>query len=50
MESNNVTDMSGMFYCCELLLSLPDITNWNINNVIKMHGIFSHLKINNIIT
>ena len=27
---NNVTDMSYMFYKCSSLLSLPDISNWNI--------------------
>ena len=29
-----------MFIQCSLLSSLPDISNWNINNVINMNGMF----------
>ena len=35
---NNVTDMSGMFSWCSSLSSLPDISNWNTNNVTNMRG------------
>ena len=30
---NNVNDISCMFGGCSSLLSLPDISKWNINNV-----------------
>ena len=32
--------MSGMFYKCESLISLPDISNWNTMNVTNMVGLF----------
>ena len=32
-NTNNVTDMSGIFAECSSLISLPDISNWNTNNV-----------------
>ena len=32
--------MSGMFYNCSLLKSLPDISKWNTNNVTDMSLIF----------
>ena len=28
--------MRGIFYRCPSLSSLPDISNWNVNNVINM--------------
>ena len=33
--------MSYMFFCCKLLSSLPEISNWNTNNVTTMRLIFS---------
>ena len=30
-----------MFYDCESLSSLPDISKWKTNNVINMSGIFN---------
>ena len=33
--------MSGMFSNCTSLSSLPDISKWNINNVIDMSYMFS---------
>ena len=36
----NVKDMSGMFYGCLSLSSLPDISNWNTTNVKNMSGMF----------
>ena len=32
--------MSGMFYQCSSLTSLPNISNWNTNNVTNMNGMF----------
>ena len=32
---NNITNMSCMFYGCSNLSNLPDISNWNTNNVTK---------------
>ena len=32
--------MMSMFYGCSSLSSLPDISNWNTNNVTNMWGIF----------
>ena len=32
---NKIIDMSYMFYRCNLLLSLPDISKWNVENVTK---------------
>ena len=32
--------MNNMFYHCFSLSSLPDISNWNTNNVNKMSYIF----------
>ena len=37
---NNVTNMSGMFGGCSLLLSLPDISKWNTSNVAHMSYMF----------
>ena len=36
----NVTNMSGMFYYCESLLSLPDIDKWNTSIIKDMNFIF----------
>ena len=36
----NITYMNGMFYKCESLSSLPDISKWNTSNVTDMSGIF----------
>ena len=36
--------MSGMFYGCSLLLSLPDISKWNTNNVTDMSSMFFKLS------
>ena len=32
--------MSGMFYGCKSLNSLPDISKWNTSNVKNMSGMF----------
>ena len=34
--------MNHMFYCCSSLINLPDISNWNTNNVTKMNYIFDN--------
>ena len=36
----NVTNMSGMFYGCKVLTSLPDISKWDTKNVTDMSGMF----------
>ena len=40
MEYFNVTNMDFMFYGCNSLMSLPDISNWNTSNVINMSFMF----------
>ena len=37
-----ITNMSYMFYNCKSLISLPDISNWNTNNVTNMSEMFSN--------
>ena len=37
----NVTDMSGMFTGCSLLISLPDISKWDTKNVKYMSCMFN---------
>ena len=32
--------MKYMFYNCESLSSLPDISKWNVSKVTKFHGMF----------
>ena len=39
-EIKSITNMSCMFDGCNSLTSLPDISNWNTNNVTDMSGIF----------
>ena len=39
-EIDKITDMSYMFDRCSSLLSLPDISNWNTNNVTNMSCMF----------
>ena len=39
-NTNNVTDMIGVFYGCSSLSSLPDISKWNTNNVTDMSDMF----------
>ena len=39
-NTNNVTDMMGLFLGCSSLKSLPDISKWNINNVTNMMFLF----------
>ena len=43
-EIKLITDMSNMFYNCESLISLPDISNWNTHNVINMSFMFYNCK------
>ena len=35
--------MSYLFYDCESLSSLPDISNWNNSNVTNMNRIFDNI-------
>ena len=41
---NNITNMSFMFYECNSLSSLPDISKWNTSNVNNMSYMFSECK------
>ena len=41
-DTKNVTDMSYLFCCCELLKSLPDISSWNTSNVKDMSNMISY--------
>ena len=43
-EIKTISNMSYMFYGCESLISLPDISNWNTNNVNNMSYMFSNCK------
>jgi len=36
----NITNMSCIFYDCPLLISLPDISEWNTSKITSMYGIF----------
>ena len=36
----DVTNMSSLFLRCESLLSLPDISKWNTNNIINIMSLF----------
>ena len=38
---NDITDMSFMFYECNELFSLSNISKWNTSNVDKMNSMFS---------
>ena len=40
----NIDNLNHMFYNCESLLSLPDISKWNISNVTDMSYMFSWYK------
>ena len=40
--SNNSFILSGMFFNCLSLVSLPDISEWNINNVSDINFMFSN--------
>ena len=40
----NIENLNHMFYNCESLLSLPDISKWNISNVTDMSYMFSWCK------
>ena len=42
METNNINDIIELFYKCESLTSLPDISKWNINKVINMSYMFAY--------
>ena len=41
---NNITDMSYLFSCCEMLESLSDIYKWNTKNVTNMSHMFYNCK------
>jgi surface protein len=43
-DISNATDLSGVFYKCESLVSIPDISNWDTINVINMMSMFNNCK------
>ena len=44
-DTSNITNMSGLFYGCESLIKIPDISNWNTINVKTMMAMFNGCKI-----
>ena len=40
--NTNVTNLSYMFYGCESLFSLPDISKWNTSNATNMNYMFHY--------
>ena len=40
LNTSNVTNMSDMFYGCNSLISLPDISKWNTSNIKDMNKMF----------
>jgi len=40
IDTKNIYDISYMFSGCLSLISLPDISNMNLNNIINIRGIF----------
>ena len=46
-NTNQVTDMSFMFYECCSLRSLPDISKWNIEKVSEKKNMFKECILNN---
>ena len=40
--------MNSMFYSCEKLISIGDLSNWNVSNVKDMNYIFGNSGITNI--
>ena len=40
-NTENVTNMSYMFYYCSSLKNLPDISKWDTKNVTNMSDMFS---------
>ena len=39
-NTNNILNMSGIFYYCSSIKSLPDISKWNTQNVTNMSDMF----------
>ena len=39
-ETKNITNMSGMFYNCSSLSSLPDISKWELNEKLNTYEMF----------
>ena len=44
LSFNRITNMMGMFYKCNSLISLPDISKWNTSNVNNMSWMFTECK------
>jgi len=43
-DISNATDLTGVFYKCESLESIPDISNWDTFNVTNMMSMFNNCK------
>ena len=43
-DISNATDLSGVFYKCESLVSIPDISKWDTFNVTNMMSMFNNCK------
>ena len=44
-NTKNVTNMKGLFYCCNSLQSIPDISKWNTEKVKNISQIFSECSL-----
>ena len=44
IEIKPTIDFSYMFYNCESLISIPDISNWNTNNIINLNYMFYNCR------
>ena len=44
IEEKNINDMSYMFYNCEYLTTLPDLSYWKTNNVTNISYMFYNCK------
>ena len=49
-NTNYLKDISYMFYRCSSLVSIPDLSQWNKNNVYDMNSFIEDCFIINIIT
>ena len=43
-NTSNVTNMIGLFFGCESLVKLPNISKWNVGNVTNMNFLFKNCK------
>ena len=44
IDIKNITNMTYLFYYCDSLVDVPDISDWNTSNITNMSYIFCHCK------